>query len=434
MVTNLSYAGLNFIRAAWCPLEFTCKKLSEHPECQELYRANPALGDLEVGDCLRYATQFTYNDRNKHRRSGAQLITAPFGLSPVDFDMFIGLYTYLRSLDSIPDDGKIALRIPFIARMAGLPCTGPKDQTRVQSQLFRLSYVKITNTKAWNSATRVYEPLDNFEPFSLKSMSAPRGRQRTVTLQLSHEFVRILRDTPAIAFPQDEYRRGRDVALRRFYLLAVRDAWNQPHSMIYDADAFCIHQLGYARDADPQRDRRVRRKDRLAKLRLRLKKAEQAGWICPYRGLGDYFQTANTGPLTGRLALRWTRGPALRTKNDRSNKNEQSFELDALYDKLRALHDQDGKPLAAPRYRSLIGQYGRARVDKHLDIVIAQKETHPATIKKSSLAVLINRIQNDYADPAWYPDYRKAKQNAEQALIHPSEAAKNLYNLISPTR
>ncbi|HLF11884.1 MAG TPA: hypothetical protein VJA26_11775 [Gammaproteobacteria bacterium] len=38
-------------------------------------------------------------------RTGTQIITAPFGLAPVDFDLYLGLFTYLKKLPELPSDG-----------------------------------------------------------------------------------------------------------------------------------------------------------------------------------------------------------------------------------------------------------------------------------------------------------------------------------------
>jgi len=59
---------------------------------------------LEVSEPLVYPRQFPYTDRNGHRKVGTQVVTATFGLAPKDFDMFLGLYTYLKRLPELPAD------------------------------------------------------------------------------------------------------------------------------------------------------------------------------------------------------------------------------------------------------------------------------------------------------------------------------------------
>src|SRR5437667_2102840 len=127
-----AYAGLDFIKAAFCPLEFTATKLGKHPSFVQL-RKDKALALLEVGDQLHYPRQFPFTDSNGHRKTGTQIITAPFGLAPKDFDLFLGLYTYLRRLPQLPADGRTHLTVDFLARHLGLPATCHKDYLRIRT-------------------------------------------------------------------------------------------------------------------------------------------------------------------------------------------------------------------------------------------------------------------------------------------------------------
>src|SRR5260370_91958 len=101
--TTSAYAGLDFIKAAFCPLEFTAMKFGQPPEFKQL-RKDGALASLEVSTPLRYPRQFPFTDPHGHRKTGTQIITAPFGLAPKDFDLFLGLYTYLRRLPELPKE------------------------------------------------------------------------------------------------------------------------------------------------------------------------------------------------------------------------------------------------------------------------------------------------------------------------------------------
>jgi hypothetical protein len=393
---SFSSIGLNFIRAAWSPLDFRCVKFGEHPAFKEFVRDEPTVAALEVGDCLRYATKFPYNDANNHRKIATQIITAPFGLSPVDFDAFIGLETYLRNLDRLPENLAVELSIDLLGSLAGLPRTCQENYTRIRSRIFRLSYVTITNLKMWNSARKSYEPLQNCGLFRIKTMSALTAPKQKVTLELHPEFARMIRETPAMAFDAELYRSESNPALRRLFLLACRDAWNQPHSVLYDADDFAMYQLGYARDRDPHRDR-VCRKQRLHKLRQRLKQAEQRGWIRPYAPCGGYLFTPTQGLLKGRLALRWSRGAALRTKTSRAA--ALNLAADPLYQELRRLRDQHGQPLSVGCYQNLRAEFGERRLKKHLAIVLQQQRNFPHSFKKSPVAAFVARVQHNYAPP-----------------------------------
>jgi hypothetical protein len=139
-----AYAGLNFIKAAFCPLDFKAIKLGEHPEYRHI-KCDHALACLEVGQSLHYPRQFSYTDVHGNRRTGTQIITAPFGLAPVDFDLFLGLFTYLKKLPELPEDGRMHMTVDFIAKQLGLPATCQKDYLRIRSRIFRFSYAKYTS-------------------------------------------------------------------------------------------------------------------------------------------------------------------------------------------------------------------------------------------------------------------------------------------------
>ena len=101
-----AYAGLDFIKAAFCPLEFRAKKLGEHPEFQgRTY--DKALDSLGIGDELKYAREFPYTNAHGHRKTGTQIVTAPFGLAPRDFDLFLGLYSYIKRNPELLCDGRL---------------------------------------------------------------------------------------------------------------------------------------------------------------------------------------------------------------------------------------------------------------------------------------------------------------------------------------
>lgn len=72
-------------------------RFGDHPDYKHL-RKDEALAELEVGDPLQYPRNFPYTDAHGHRRTGTQIVNAYFGLASRDFDMFLGLYTYLKRL------------------------------------------------------------------------------------------------------------------------------------------------------------------------------------------------------------------------------------------------------------------------------------------------------------------------------------------------
>jgi hypothetical protein len=326
-----AFAGVNFIKAAFCPLDFKAIKLSEHPEYRHI-KKDHALAELQVGPALHYPRQFTYTDQHGNRRTGTQIITAPFGLAPVDFDLFLGLFTYLKRLPELPVDGRVQMTVDFIARQLGLPATCQKDYLRIRSRIFRFSYAKYTNSAFWNSETRTYD-IANFGFFNIESLSRVTESRRPVTLQWDSSFLKLLRQTPALAFDFELYR-TLSPAMRRLYLIANRDGWNQRDSSVFIADEFAIHQIGYSESPSLG-------KLRMQKLRRLVGEAEDRGLIRPYADWHGYFQTMNRGPRRGQLALRWSRGPELRTKpSTRKRIATDNLEADSLYAQVRELKDE----------------------------------------------------------------------------------------------
>ncbi len=124
-----AYAGLDFIKAAFCPLDFNARPLTAHPNYTQLGN-DKALAELEVSDPLHYARQFPYTDGSGNRKTGTQIVTAHFGLAPKDFDLFLGIYTYLKRLPEVPVDGRSFLTIDFLARQLNLPADGQASYQR----------------------------------------------------------------------------------------------------------------------------------------------------------------------------------------------------------------------------------------------------------------------------------------------------------------
>src|SRR4051812_14669316 len=176
-----AYAGLDFIKAAFCPLAFRAMSFSDHPEYRHL-GADEGLALLEVGDPLHYPRQFPYTDPQGHRKTGTQIVTAPFGLAPADFDLLLGLYTYLKRLPSPPEDGRTYLTVDFLAKQLSLPATCGKDYLRLRSRLFRLSYVKYTNSAFWDPEAKSFD-IVNFGFFNLASLSRLTESRRPIALE-----------------------------------------------------------------------------------------------------------------------------------------------------------------------------------------------------------------------------------------------------------
>ncbi len=417
--TTSAYAGLDFIKAAFCPLEFEATKLKDHPSFTQL-RRDKALASLEVGSHLHYPRQFPFTDTNGHRKTGTQIITAPFGLAPKDFDLFLGLYTYLRRLPELPADGRTHMTVDFLARQLGLPATCQKDYLRIRSRIFRFSFVKYTNSAFWNSETKSYD-IVNFGFFSIASLSRVTESRRPVSFEWDPSFLRLVSSGAYLAFDYQLYR-SLSPTLRRLYLIANRDGWNQRDSSVFGADQFAIHQIGYSDSPD-------RKRDRLHKLRQLLSDAEELGLIRPCPDWGSYFKTGLRGTVADSLLLRWSRGPNLRTKENAPPRPvDMDLTADALFAQAKELRDEEKKPMNPKTYQRLVEKHGRDKLQKHLLVVLAQKEHRPSSFRKSEVAALIDRLQKDHAEPDWYQHLRRAERLSLFDGSQPNQLSLEMYD------
>jgi hypothetical protein len=399
---NTGYAGLDFIKAAFCPLEFNARPFGEHPEYRKFAR-DDALAALEVGEPLHYPRQFPFTDIHGHRKTGTQIVTAPFGLAPADFDLFLGLFTYLKKLPEIPADGRVYLTVDFIARQLKLPATCQKDYLRLRSRLFRVSFAKYANSAFWNPETRSHD-LVNFGFWNLAALSRLTESRRPVVLEWDRTLSRLLEHSAFLAFDYELYR-DLSPALRRLYLIANRDGWNQRDSSIYLADEFAVHQIGYG-------DRPAGARDRLHKLKRLLAEAQDRDLIRPSSTWNSAFlRPVEQGKDKGRVALRWSRGPALRARQDEPERvYTDRVENDALFAQVQELRDEEGKPATPVLFRRLVSRYGREPLQKHVLVVLAQKELHPGSFQRSEVAALVDRLQHDYPEPDWYRALKRAER------------------------
>ena len=415
-----AHAGLDFIKAAFCPIDFKAQRLSEHPSFLLLGKKDAALGELEVGPTLHYPRQFLYTDIHGHRKTGTQLITAAFGLAPVDFDLFLGVFTYLKRLHEMPAGGRSFLTLDFLARQLRLPADGHAQYQRLRSRVFRFSYVKYTSSAFWNPHERCYD-IKNFGFWNLAALSRVTESRRPIEFEWDPSLLKIIENSAMLVFDYDLYR-SLSPAVRRLYLVANRDGWNQQDSSIFIADDFAIHQIGYS---EGEKLHKLRRQ----KLRKLLSDAEEIGLIRPYQPWNGYFQTVNTGIHRGKLALRWSRGPLLKIKptSDDGRRYTDTIENDALYAQVQEIKDEAGKPMSPKVFRTLVAKFGRVKMQTQICVVLAQKEHHPGSFTRSEIAAYIDRLQHDRKDPDWYADLKRAERLSGLEKIQPNEQSSRVY-------
>jgi hypothetical protein len=334
--------------------------------------------------------------------------------------MFLGLFTYLKRLPESPADGRLMMTLDFLARQVGLPAESAADYQRLRSRLFRFSYVKYTNSAFWQTDAKTYD-IVNFGFFNLASLSRLTESCRPVTLELDPTFLRLVARSASLSFDFGFYR-SLSPALRRFYLMANRDGWNQAASGLFLADEFAIHQIGYADDPALSRLR-------LQKLKKLLAQAEDLDLVRPFAPWKGYFQEITKGLHRGKLALRWMRGARLRKKEDRMAPfRADDLESDPVYAQVRQLRDDAGKPLAPLAYRRLIEQHGAKKLARHIAVVLAQREEHPGSFARSEVAAFVDRVTHDYPEPDWFQILRRTERLEKLPDIQPNQLSMDLYD------
>lgn len=190
---------------------------------------------------------------------------------------------------------------------------------------------------------------------------------------------------------------------------------------MFVADDFAVNQIGYSPSPALAKLRRQR-------LRQIVSEAEELGLIRPCKGWSGYFQAGNRGTVKGKLLLRWSRGPLLRTKQEEPGmRYTDRIENDALYAQVQDNRDEDNKPITPHVFHRLITTFGREQMQKHVTIILAQKEHHPGSFQKSELAAYINRMQHDHPEPDWYQDLKRAERLSLLDGVQPTQTSKEMY-------
>ncbi|MFO0945619.1 MAG: hypothetical protein U1D30_06705 [Planctomycetota bacterium] len=304
-----------------------------------------------------------------------------------------------------------------------MPVTSAKDYQRLRSRIFRFSYAKYTSSAFWNPETRTHD-ITNFGFFNLAALSRMTESRRPVVFDFDPTFLRLVGRSAFLAFDYDLYR-SLSPALRRFYLIANRDGWNQQHSPLFLADDFAIHQIGYAEAPHLARLR-------LQKLKRLLSQAEDLDLIRPVADGNGYLQPGNRGLHAGKLLLRWSRGPRLRKKEAAASPiGPSDLENDALYAQVRELKDEEGKSLAPVVYRKLHSAHGAKKLQKHIAVVLAQREHHPGSFKRSEVAAFVDRVQQDHPEPDWYQILKRTERLSVFAENQPNQLSLELYEDLS---
>ena len=66
-------------------------------------------------------------------------------------------------------------------------------------------------------------------------------------------------------------------------------------------------------------------------------------------------------------------------------------------------------------------------MQKHILVILAQKEHRPRSFRRSEIATYVDRLQNDYAEPDWYASLKKAERVAPFDETQPNQLSMELY-------
>ena len=98
-----------------------------------------------------------------------------------------------------------------------------------------------------------------------------------------------------------------------------------------------------------------------------------------------------------------------------------------LYAQVQELTDEEGETLTLQTYRKLVSKYGRERLQRHIVVILAQKESLPGSFQRSEVAAFINRLQHDHPEPDWYRDLKRAERLSPFDGSQPNQHSLDLY-------
>ena len=436
--TDSPSVAFSFVRAALCPTHFRATPLGRRDEFRQMNDDNHhdhawtgAMAKLSVGDSLVYPRQFPYRDQARRRRIGTHVVTAAFGLAPHDVDLLLAIRGR-----PIYGDCTVSMRFPstigtfgrrtFLGKLSGQSVTSSSDYLAIRSRVFRLAYTAYLNTLRWNGDVGEHEP-QQFQFFNIEGgMSQITESKRPMEIRINPTFLDLVCSGHWLS--DDELALylslGRNHGLKRWLLTALLPDNRRACSSPYLPDEFAVQQLGMN---DGDNNVRLRR----ARLKKRAAEACDLGFVRPVRGANDLFRTAESGALRGEQVVQWQAGPAVRSLNRSSSSSaQQEMDQDPLWCQVRHITDEDGRGVTAALYRCWLAKYGRALLQKHAPVVLAQMERNDPPLTKSAAAALVHYMQKDYELPSWYLRERQRKRLAEFDKLQPNQLSLEVLGMI----
>jgi hypothetical protein len=104
------------------------------------------------------------------------------------------------------------------------------------------------------------------------------------------------------------------------------------------------------------------------------------------------------------------------------------LENDGLYDQVQHLKDDDGKTVSPIVFQAWVDKYGRSAMQKHLRVILAQKEHDSASFGRSEVAAFVDRLNHDYPDPDWYADLERQERLSLFEEVTPNQLSMDIYD------
>lgn len=202
--------------------------------------------DYHPGSSLRHTTEFHYFTKDRRKHTGSVTVTAPDGLSPTDELILYGLMA-ITFVDRNPVL-ELTATPHFLCRQLGLPIGGTHYK-RLRESISRLSTVHYRNTAWWDRQRGQHRDVGfHFLSYDLSTETKPTDRSREPwTLIWDPLFFRLMLQSQGfIWFDFQSYRKLKQPAARRGFLLLQKIFHHRDTTPKFDLKAFATNQLGYS--------------------------------------------------------------------------------------------------------------------------------------------------------------------------------------------
>lgn len=424
------------MQVALCPLTFRPTRLSDHviynrsQASEASIKKDQALEHLEVGESLDEWRTFKYWTKAKNRAVGSYNIKAPYGMSPYDFDVVLGLFNYLRELHregELPENGELGFRLSQLARICRVSAEGGKQANRLRSSIFRLNFFSLHSTAEWSDEAQDFghKTIKFLTVKYLSRLGKPsKGKKNSdlLVLQFDQSFLDLVTSTRVIQIDRAFYD-TLSVKHKRHYLQTVRYGWWEKVSPPdLDAEQYAINQIWMTDQDERQRrkglavsSRERRSAHRVLWMKRLCLEAETLEYIEPTKKSGwsgEYLKAVPDKASQPGYLVRWKIGKRIKCKKDLDSK--AALSSDPLWQRIRLIRDNQDQPPNTRTFHQWVSKYGRSKLTKQLE-VIEWMSDNKKRFKKSKVHTLVDRLENDYPPP------EELRMQPQQTLFNPAE-------------